>query len=182
MQLKNTSERYGAVAIGLHWITVLLVAVAWGLGQAMDLLPKDSRPSGIAVHIAVGLIIFVAVLGRFAWRMGDPPPDAIRSPLGYWTDVMAIATHYGLYLLLAAAPILGVATWFARGQDLSVLGLFHIVTPLAQNRDLAHSLVEVHETLANAIVILAGLHASAALVHHYIFKDQTLLRMLPRRG
>jgi cytochrome b561 len=40
----------------------------------------------------------------------------------------------------------------------------------------------VHELLANALLILAGLHACAALIHHYVFRDRTLVRMLPGRG
>jgi len=40
----------------------------------------------------------------------------------------------------------------------------------------------VHELLANALLILAALLASAALIHHYVFHDRTLARMLPGRG
>jgi len=29
---------------------------------------------------------------------------------------------------------------------------------------------------------LVGLHAAAALVHHYVNRDDTLRRMLPRHG
>ena len=39
-----------------------------------------------------------------------------------------------------------------------------------------------HAIAANTILILAGLHASAALAHHYLLRDGTLVRMLPRRA
>jgi cytochrome b561 len=38
----------------------------------------------------------------------------------------------------------------------------------------------VHEILANLLVILAVFHMAAALVHHIVFGDNTLRRMLPR--
>jgi cytochrome b561 len=40
----------------------------------------------------------------------------------------------------------------------------------------------VHELLANALLILAGIHTAAALMHHYVFRDRTLVRMLPGAG
>jgi cytochrome b561 len=39
---------------------------------------------------------------------------------------------------------------------------------------------DIHELAANALVILAAFHAAAALVHHWILRDRTLVRMLPR--
>jgi cytochrome b561 len=37
----------------------------------------------------------------------------------------------------------------------------------------------IHEILANTLVILAALHAVAALIHHWVLRDRTLIRMLP---
>jgi cytochrome b561 len=42
--------------------------------------------------------------------------------------------------------------------------------------------MEVHELVANALLIFAALHAAAALIHHYVFHDRTLVRMLPGRS
>jgi cytochrome b561 len=39
---------------------------------------------------------------------------------------------------------------------------------------------EIHEIAANALVIVATFHAAAALIHHFVFHDDTLIRMLPR--
>jgi cytochrome b561 len=51
---------------------------------------------------------------------------------------------------------------------------------IAVDKSFAHSLKEVHEFLANLLVILAVFHMAAALVHHIVFGDNTLRRMLPR--
>jgi cytochrome b561 len=182
MRLHNSSDRYGAVAVSLHWLTFLLVALAWALGQGMDILPRgDARTAGIVTHIALGLAVLFIFVVRFIWRMAETRPAAIPTPLGHWSDVLAEMVHYALYALLFAVPVVGIAYQFARG-DLPVFGLFHIQSPLTPDRDLAGSIREVHETLANAIVLLAGFHAAAALAHHYLFRDRTLVRMLPHRS
>ncbi|WP_342587451.1 cytochrome b/b6 domain-containing protein [Manganibacter manganicus] len=40
--------------------------------------------------------------------------------------------------------------------------------------------MEIHTTLGNVILWLAGLHAAAALFHHYYLRDGILKSMLPR--
>ena len=71
-------------------------------------------------------------------------------------------------------------TQFARGNPLPVFGLFEIASPWLRDKNFAHNVTEVHEVFANALLILAGLHASAALAHHWVLRDRTLLRMLPQ--
>lgn len=182
MRLHNSSDRYGVVAVSLHWLTFMLVALAWALGQGMDILPRgDARVAGIVVHIALGLAILAVFAVRLFWRLIETQPASLPSPLGHWSDVLAEMVHYALYALLFAVPVAGIAYQFARG-DLPVFGLFHIPTPLTPDRSLAGSIRELHETLANAIVLLAGFHAAAALGHHYLFRDRTLVRMLPHIG
>jgi cytochrome b561 len=50
---------------------------------------------------------------------------------------------------------------------------------LAKNNALAETLTDFHGTVATIILILAGLHAAAALVHHFIMRDGVLARMVP---
>jgi cytochrome b561 len=38
---------------------------------------------------------------------------------------------------------------------------------------------EIHEALANGLIILAMIHAGSALIHHFVFRDRTLSRMAP---
>jgi cytochrome b561 len=60
------------------------------------------------------------------------------------------------------------------------LGLGEIPSPWLADKAFAHSVKEVHEISANILVILAVFHMTAALVHHIVFGDNTLRRMLPR--
>ncbi|MGV7214179.1 cytochrome b [Bradyrhizobium sp. UFLA05-112] len=179
MQVRNSAEGYGAVAIALHWAVVALVFCAWLLGEFGDALPRGpQREAGENIHIFLGLSVLLLVAVRLCWRLTDAPPapDAV---IGRWSEHAARAMHYMMYALLVAAPVAGILVQFARGQALPVFGLIEIASPWTADRAFARDVREVHEALANALLILVGLHAAAALVHHYVLHDRTLKRMLP---
>lgn len=179
MHVRNSSDGYGAVAMTLHWAVVILVFCAWLTGQFGDVLPRGpQREAGEFIHIFLGLAILALVAARLCWRLADPPPPEDPA-IGRWSERAARAIHYIMYALLVAAPIAGIVLQFARGHALPVFGLAEIASPWAADRSFAHNVKEVHETLANALLLLVGLHAAAALVHHYVLHDRTLTRMLP---
>jgi cytochrome b561 len=183
MQLRNSANNFGAIAQGLHWLTVILVALAWALGTFDDALPKGAaRAAGLFVHISAGLAILAVLVVRLMWRLGNPPPSSEPTILGAWLDRAGRLAHYALYMLLVAAPVAGIVLQFARGDALPVFGLFDIASPWPADKAFARSVKDVHEILANALVIFAALHAAAALVHHWVFRDRTLVRMLPGRS
>ena len=183
MQLRNSTRHYGPIALTTHWLTVLLVAVAWLIGTFGDVLPRGApRQTGLFVHMSAGLAILILALLRLAWRSFDPPPPLEPTRLGPWQEIAARHAHLGLYALLIAIPIMGVTLQFARGEALPVFGLAHIASPWARDRAFAGSVREVHEVLANILMIAVGLHAAVALAHHYVLRDRTLVRMLPGNG
>ncbi|WP_295133347.1 cytochrome b/b6 domain-containing protein [uncultured Reyranella sp.] len=183
MQLRNSASGYGAISRSLHWITVFLVLIAWAVGTFGDVLPKgEARTTGLAVHIAAGLAVLVVLAVRLVWRATDPPPLPEPTTFGRWGDRASRLAHYTLYALLLLVPVVGIAVQFARGAPLPLFGLADIASPWTADRAFARSMKEVHEVLANALVILAALHAAAALVHHWILHDRTLARMLPGSG
>jgi len=180
MRVRNSAQAYGAVAMALHWIVLALVLGAWLTGQFGDELPRGpARDAGLFIHMSLGLAIIGFVLARLFWRLSDPPPLAERSPLGPWGEWASKAVHCLIYAVLLAVPIAGIVAQLARGHALPIFGLFEIAAPWPADRAFAHDVKEVHEMLANGMLALVGLHAAAALVHHYIFRDRTLLRMLP---
>jgi cytochrome b561 len=61
-----------------------------------------------------------------------------------------------------------------------LFGIIEIPSPWTRDRVFAHTVKEIHEIVANALVIVATFHAAAALIHHFVFHDDTLIRMLPR--
>ncbi len=182
--MTNPIHRYGATPRFLHWLTVILVLVAWTLGTFGDDLPKGpAREAGLFVHISAGLLILMALILRLSWRAVEPPPAPEPNEFGRWlgafADPAARFAHYALYALLIAVPIVGIVAQFARGNALPLLGIAEIPSPWIRDRAFAHNVTEIHEILANALVIAAIFHAAAALVHHFVFRDNTLIRMLP---
>jgi len=180
MQLRNSAERYGAVAKALHWMVAALVIVAWVLGTVGDELPRGAtRAFGEFIHMSAGLAILGLLVVRFIWRLSDPPPPLERTPFSLLADYTGRAAHWLLYVLLAAVIGAGIITQFADGDALPVFGLFEIASPWAKDRQFAKAAGEIHEVLANGLVIVAALHTAAAFAHHWLFHDRTLARMLP---
>jgi cytochrome b561 len=183
MQLVNTEARYGAFPQALHWFTVISVVVGWLLGQFIDSFPKGVvRDSAFATHVALGELVLVLLALRLLWRLFNRPPTLLPTRFGRAGEIAAALGHTALYALLLAVPIVGIVAQFKRGNALPIFGVWHIASPWPADRAVAHSVTEVHELLANALLIFAALHASAALIHHYVFHDRTLARMLPGRG
>ena len=183
MQLRNTADRYGAIPQTLHWLTVALVLLAWLLGEFGDAFPKGpARAGALYAHNSAGLAVLAVLALRVLWRAVDTPPPPEKTMFGAWLDLAARLAHYALYALLIAAPVVGIVLQFARGDALPVFGLFEIASPWPADRAFARSVKGVHELLANALVILAALHAAAALMHHFVLRDRTLTRMLPGAG
>jgi cytochrome b561 len=173
---------YGATTRALHWLGALCVLLAWLLGSFGDDLPKATRPAALFAHISLGLAVLGLLVVRLGWRVADPPPASLPTSLGAWTNTIAAAVHWLLYALMIAVPVTGIVLQFARGDALPIFGLFDVASPWPRDRAFARSVKEVHELLANIILVAAALHAASALFHHYVLRDATLTRMLSRRN
>ena len=171
---------YGPLARTLHWLAALCVIVAWLIGTFLDDLPKAAEPRLMFVHMSLGLTILTVLLLRVGWRFARPVP-ALATTLGPALEFAARAMQWLLYALMLAVPVTGIVLEFARGQALPLFGVAEIASPWVRDRAFASSVKGVHELIADALLVLAALHAAAALFHHFILKDRTLLRMLPGR-
>jgi cytochrome b561 len=186
MRLLNSQARYGAIALALHWSAVALVVVAWTLGLFVDELPRGAaRILGLQGHMLAGLLVVVITGLRLLWRLADPSPPPEPTRFGAWLfadwiPAMARLVHVGLYLLMIAVPVAGIVLRFARGESVDLFGIMEIASPWTRDRAFVENVAEVHELLAHALIALAGFHAAAALLHHWVFGDRTLARMLPR--
>jgi cytochrome b561 len=156
----------------------LLVPALFGLGLYMTSLSYyDPLYRTLpAVHKAMGLLLFALVSVRIGWRFINPPPPPLahHSPLERHA---ARAVHLLLYLLLLGMATSGYLISTADGRPLVVFGAT-VLPSLLSGEHLEDTAGAVHLTLAITLMTLAGLHALAALKHHFIDGDRTLRRML----
>lgn len=174
---------YAPIQKSLHWVIFLLVVGLYGMTYAEDLFPRGDpgRATLWFLHISFGLLLLGLVVARVAARVAFGAPALPRATSGLERG-LAHAAHFVLYALLFAIPIVGVVLTWMRGGSLDFFGLFTIPAPFAPDRETARSVKEVHELLANAIIVVMALHALAALWHHYVRRDDVLRRMLPGRA
>ncbi|MFG1400970.1 cytochrome b [Xanthobacter sediminis] len=182
MPVDPSLTRYPPLARALHWLTVLAVIVVFGLTYLTGLFERGSPPRLLIwwLHISFGLLLIAVLAVRIPNRIFGrvpAPSKQISRPVAIASE----AAHGLLYLLLIATPLVGVYLAFLRGDAVTFFSLFTIPSPIAVDRTFARQVIEVHEWLANALVIVALLHAVAAIGHHFVLKDDVLRRMLPGR-
>jgi cytochrome b561 len=172
-------RRHGPATQALHWITAVLVLVAfiYGPGGPEARVYAPSRDFDRHLHETLGTAVFVLAFVRAIWRFVAPRPDPV--PVSRWMGLAAATVQGLLYLLLFAVPLTAILGAWLEGHPLAYLGGLEIAAPMAESHDLGALIAEIHTWLGDAILWLAGLHAVAALYHHAILKDGVLASMLP---
>ncbi|MGY0633856.1 cytochrome b [Luteimonas sp. A478] len=180
MSLRNSEHRWGFVSQLMHWgILVLLVWLAW-LGLTMvDMEPSPAMIEAYALHKSLGLTLLVLVATRLAWRLFAGSPKVL-SGTPVWQARVADVTHIALYVLMFAIPLSGWLFNSASGYPLQWFKLFNLPAIAGRDMELAELAKQVHVAGFWLLLLLVAAHAGAALYHHFIQRDDTLRRMLPR--
>jgi cytochrome b561 len=181
MNFRNSAIRYGSLSISLHWFMLLLFIAVYATINLRELYPKGSDPREALKtwHFMLGMLVFVFVWLRLAARFSGPTP-LIKPAIPHLQEVTAKLLHLALYVLMIGMPLTGWLLLSAAGKPIPFFGL-QLPALIAENKDLASQIKEVHEFVGTTGYFLIGLHAVAALYHHYIKRDNTLTRMLPER-
>jgi cytochrome b561 len=171
---------YDNVAIALHWTTALLVLANFILAEIWDYFAKPTQQAMQSLHISFGVLLAAVIVARLVWRL--MPGHQVSSLETGWVGRASKGAHYLLYALLVTAVVLGFLLQWSRGHPVSFFGL-DIPGPYRQQaRPVRHQIQELHNYVAWTIIIVAAVHAAAALYHHYVLKDRVLMRMLPGRS
>lgn len=181
MSLKNT-DHWGATSQLLHWTIAVLILSIGAVGLVMGELPRSPKWFWVyTLHKSLGLTVLALVLVRIAWRLyaGAPPPVE-GTPR--WQARLASLTHGAIYVLILAMPLSGWLYDSASGlRPFRWFGLAEVPKLSPPHEALADAMHETHELLFWVLIALVIGHAGAALYHHFVRRDATLARMLPRR-
>ena len=174
----TVSPRYDAGTITLHWLTALLVVTNFALAQIWRFLPNHSpqQASLEHLHISLGVVLAAVLVVRITWRLTHR--HRFVDTAGRLAGLAARTAHFLLYGLLAAMVLTGLGKRWIPGRPAVLFGL-PIPSPFAFDPAWRPYANTIHHYAAWTVVILAGLHAIAALFHHYGRRDGVLERMLP---
>lgn len=179
MQIANTPRRWGAPSQLLHWLVVWLIVGQFVLADEAEELPLGlAKLAVLATHKSVGISIWVLAMVRLLWRLKSPGPQ-LPASMSRLQRALAHGSHHAMYALLFLTPLVGWAMSSAKNYTVSWFNLIELPNLVAPNEPLFMVLRETHEWLASSLGVLASIHASAALWHHFVKRDDVLKRMLP---
>lgn len=175
--MRNNEVRYGRIAVFMHWFSLLALIVIYACTELRYLPDSDDTTELMkSAHYSVGLLMFFMVWGRLAMRLTSPVPKIIPA-LTSRSELMAKLGHWSLYAFLIGMPLCG---WFYLSSRGLPIGFFGIDMPalISKHVDWINNIKYIHYYGGSIGYALIGLHATAALYHHYIRRDNTLRRML----
>ncbi|MCM5704409.1 cytochrome b [Larsenimonas salina] len=174
MHWQDTNARYGLISRGFHWAMAALIF--WQLGGVTLSLFVEGRPAWlgawIGTHKSVGTLLLGVALIRALWGLGQlrrrPPALSRAATLG----------HIGLYALMIAIPLAGLAMTYLSGRPLAVFGYSLWGPHDASTLMGAGAFHTAHHWLGWALLAAVAGHITMALYHHRIKNDGVLSRML----
>ncbi|MGB3918702.1 MAG: cytochrome b [Thiothrix litoralis] len=180
MQLRNSPQAYGWVSILLHWLMAVALIGMYCVGTYMvDLEYYDRLYHTLpTLHKATGVLLAGLLLVRLAWVYAQPHPLPAVSRAPAFTHLAGKLGHIALYGLLVVIIISGYLISTAKGHGINVFDLFELPALLPADKDRGELAGDIHEIGATLFIFLVGVHALAALIHHFYWKDKTLTRML----
>jgi len=181
MPVRSTATDWGAVTRLFHWGMLLLFIGIISVGFYMTDLPLSPKKLNVyALHKSIGLTLLALAVLRLLWRLGERRPAS--PPMPAWQERVAAATHVLLYVLMFVIPLSGWLYNSAAGFPLQWFHLVNLPALCASNPGLKVLAKELHVAGVLCLIAIVALHAAAALKHHFVDHDRTLLAMLPRAG
>lgn len=182
---RQPTARYDALSQVFHWVTAILVTIAFilgpgGFGRLVRQGLDPATRSDIVWHESLGILVLVLTALRLVWVALRPAAPRIQ--MAGWMHLVAKLMHLALWALLLALPFTALLALGSEGHPLTLLGGVRVDRmPLIADSGIAKlaDWGEVHKFLGDSIMWLAGLHAAAAVLHHVVLKDGVLSAMLP---
>jgi len=156
-----------------HWISALLLLITWAM---MFLNNNFDNSLYIGLHKSFGVSLLFWMIARVINRVVTKAPPSI--PMPKWQLLLSHLSHFGLYALLIAMPMVGLLMSVYGGRTVDVFGLFQIPVFVTPDRSLARFYNNLHtDVIWQAILAFTFVHISAALYHQFVKKDNLIARM-----
>jgi cytochrome b561 len=174
MGLKSTSDRYGTVAIAIHWVTAVLI-IGMMIAGVLSASSQDeaTKIAILSFHAPIGMGIFVLTLARIAWwAFADKKPIEIDGQ----TPARALVSKWVyrlFYVMLIAMPASGFILFRFSGAADVIFNGAQTALPVFSEFNAFY----VHVAGGAILAALLVLHVGAALYHQFILKDRILKRM-----
>ena len=174
-----TPQRFTPLQRALHWLmAVCILAMLFiGVGMVSTIAPKYLPL--IAIHKSLGMVILLLALIRLAvrWRYGAP---ALPADLPRPMKLAAELSHYILYALMIAMPLLGWGMLSSANYPVVLFGGLHLPRILSPSDSLHSMLWNAHFSLAFVFFAVVLMHLAAALFHALVRHDGVFEAMGPR--
>ena len=179
--MNHETAHFSAAARLLHWLMAVLIVTMLFVGVGMVSTVSRLHDTLIALHRPLGIALLALVVIRVAIRVthGAPPlPDDLPG----WQRAGAKASHYALYAMMVAMPLIGWSMLSAGGYPV-VLAPGVQLPPIApHNVTLYAWLRAAHTWVALALYATVLLHFAAALFHALIRRDGVFASMARGRS
>ncbi|AIW16346.1 cytochrome b [Vibrio tubiashii] len=175
--MKSEVKNYNLVARGVHWISALVIIGLFAVGLWMVDLSYYSEWYRTAPHWhkSIGLLLAGLTLFRLFWKIVTASPKVEGAA---YEVIGAKLAHLGMYAILLALFASGYLISTEDGRGIDVFTWFTVPGLGALFENQADIAGQVHFYAAWALIIIAAVHAIAALKHHFINKDNTLRKMI----
>ncbi|GAB4166612.1 MAG: cytochrome b [Rickettsiaceae bacterium] len=175
--LKNTDNTYGLIARMFHWLIAIAIISLLIVGFNMTGMAQSPEKFELyGMHKASGMIVLTLVIMRILWRFSNKIVQ-LPADLPYAMKLGARAGHFLLYVFMLAMPISGAMMSLFSGFDIAIFNFFTIPA-FEKNLGLAKFFHTLHGTVAWCFVVVIVLHICAAFYHHFIRKDNVLMRII----
>lgn len=172
--LKSRPDRYGTVAVSIHWLSAILILALLGSGfKAANAVDSATKAAFLRFHIPVAItVLLLTVLRLFWWWRFDSKPLPVEGQPA-WQKRVVRSVHFAFYIVILGMIASGSGMTILSGAAPAILGQSGAPLP-----DFAKYPPRVpHGLGALLLVALLAFHAGAALYHQFIRGDGLLLRM-----
>ena len=178
MHIRNTASHYGIITQALHWGMFLMLSGMIILGFIMEEMSLSPEKLNLIFwHKSFGITLLFLALLRLTWRLVNPSP-ALPSTTPTYQRLAAHITHYALYVFMLFIPLSGWLMSSAAKFPVPVFGWFTMPDLIAPDKDLMKLFHNLHGLAVYGLLAILIAHIGAALLHHFVFKDAILKRMI----